>query len=157
MLNISVVQNAMAAQIGRLAFPTLRTLGQYQDQINPPVGIVMPGRPYGKYAVVLEGASGFLGAPSLGNTASPHEISLDFLIVVSKASTLERVEQSLNLWIGFEYDSTAVSVPAAVMADPTLGGVVEWCLPTTVDPPGPLDWNGPEMMGTRIHFDVSVG
>lgn len=156
MLNIPAVRLAMATQIGNLAYPPLRSLPEPEDQINAPIGIVMPGRPYGTYGVTLQGDTGFLGAPSLGQTLSPTLVNLDYLIVVAKASTLERVSSDIDLWIGFESDGTSVSVPAAIASDPTLGGTVEWCVPTTVDPPGPLEWSGPAMFGTRIHFQLSV-
>jgi hypothetical protein len=156
-LSISVVRAALATQVGNLAFPALRSLPKAEDQINPPVGIVMPARQYGKYGITLQGATGFLGVPSLGNTLSPTEISLDYFILLSKASTLERIEENLDLWIGFESDGTAVSVPAAIEADPTLGGVVEWCHPMTVDAPGPVEWEGIQFFGTRIQCSLSVG
>jgi hypothetical protein len=155
--NIPVICAAMAAQIGQYAFPALRSLPEPEDQINPPVGIVMPGRPFGTYGTTLQGAGGF--GPTLGGVATPlapTDFNLDYLIVLSHASTLERIELNLYAWLGFESDTAVVSVPAAVARDPTLGGTVAWCIPTTVDPPGPLAWNGPEAFGTRIHFQLSA-
>lgn len=156
MLNISTVRNALAAQIGSAAYPPLRSLPDIEGQINPPVGIVLPGRPYVKYGVTLEGATGFFGNPVLGNTISPNEFSLDYVVIVAQASTLERVESSLDLWLGMEQDGTAVSITAAVAADPSLNGTVDWCVPSTADPPGPIEWNGLQYFGTRIHFNLSV-
>jgi hypothetical protein len=155
-LNISTVRNAMAAQIGAACYPPLRSLPDIEDQINPPVGIVLPGRPYVNYGVTLEGATGFLGDPALGQTVSPNEFALDYVIVLAKASTIERVEANLDLWLGMEQDGTAVSVAAAVAADPSLGGTVDWCVPSTADPPGPIEWSGLQYFGTRIHFTLSV-
>lgn len=157
MTNISAVRSALAAQIGRLAVPVLRAIPEPEDSINPPVGIVMPGRPYLTYGTTLQGETGFLGQPVLGNQIASVDFSLDFLIVLSHASTLGRIEQALDAWLGFEGGASAtVSVVAAVAADPTLGGVVDWCMPTSADPPGPLQWNGPEAFGTRIHFNFSA-
>lgn len=157
MTNISVVRQALATQIGNLVQPALRTLPEPEDQINPPVGIVMPGRPYLTYGTTLQGETGFLGQPILGNQIASIDFALDFLIIVSHASTLERIEQNLDTWLGFQGGSgNTVSVVAAVAADPTLGGVVDWCMPVNADPPGPLDWNGPAMFGTRIHFNFSA-
>ena len=154
MVNITVVRNALAAQVNRYAFPSLRMLPDAYDQINPPVGVVMPGRPYLDYVTTLEGATGF--GPALGTPLQDTNFNLDVVVLVAKASTLERVEQNLDLWLGFESDSTAVSVPAAVLKDPTLGGTVHWCLPTTADPPGPVEWNAMSFMGARIHFQLSA-
>jgi hypothetical protein len=149
----------MAAQVGKLAYPALRSLSEPEDQISPPVGIVMPGRPYISYVTTLEGSDGFggvLGGQSQAYPAAPTDFALDYLIVLAHASTLERIEQNLDAWLGMENDGTAVSVVAAVLADPTLGGTVDWCMPTTADPPGPLAWNGPEAFGARIHFQLSA-
>jgi hypothetical protein len=154
---MTLVRTALAAQIGRLAVPALRSLPQPEDQINPPVGIVMPGRPYLTYGTTLQGETGFLGEPSAaGSQLASVDFNLDYLIIVSHASTLERIEVNLDAWLGFEDDASIVSVPAAVAADPTLGGVVDWCIPITADPPGPLSWSGPEAFGTRIHFNFSA-
>lgn len=153
--NISTVRAALAAQIGRLVVPALRSLPEPEDQINPPVGIVMPGRPYLTYGTTLQGETGFLGIPAAGATLASVDFNLDYLIVISHASTLGRIETVLDQWLGFESDASVVSVPAAVEADPTLGGVVDWCVPTSADPPGPLEWSGPMMFGTRIHFNFS--
>jgi hypothetical protein len=157
-MNLTVIRTAMAAQIGNYAFPALRSMAEPEDQINPPVGIVMPGRPYVDYATTLEGATGFgpvLG-PSVTTPLAETAFNLDYLIVLAHASTLGRIEQNLDAWLGLENDSTAVSVAAAVLRDSTLGGVVRWCIPTTADPPGPLAWSGPEAFGTRIHFQLSA-
>lgn len=154
---MTAVREAMAAQVNRYAFPALRTLADLEDQVNPPVGLVMPGRaPYITYGTTLQGENDFLGAPVLGSTIAPTEFSLDLLIILSKASTIERVEMNLDAWLGVESDGTAVSVPVAVGSDPTLGGLVEWCVPVSADPPGPITYNGAEFFGARIHFSLSA-
>jgi hypothetical protein len=156
--NLSVIRAAMAAQIGRLASPSIRSFPEPEDQINPPCAYIMPGRPYVNYVTTLEGASGFggvMGAP-VNAAISPTNFNLDCLIILSHASTLERVTSGLDAWLGFEADSGAVSIPAAVAADPTLGGTVAWCEVTTCDPPGPMSWSGPEMFGCRMHFQLSA-
>lgn len=156
MVNITAVRAALATQIGNLAFPALRSLPDLEDQINPPVGIVMPGRPYALYGTTLQGETGFMGAPSQGEALAPVDFNLDYLIVLSKASTIERVEMNLDAWLGFEADTTAVSVPAAIAADPTLGHTVAWCVPVSADPPGPIEWNAMQFFGTRIHLSLSA-
>lgn len=153
---MTAIRNALASQIGRLAVPVLRSLPEPEDSINPPVGIVMPGRPYITYGTTLQGETGFLGDPTAGIALASVDFALDYLIIVSHASTLGRIEQNLDAWLGFENDTSIVSVAAAVAADPTLGGIVDWCVPTTADPPGPLQWSGPEAFGTRIHFNFSA-
>lgn len=153
-----MVRTALAAQVNQLAYPALRTLPWPEDQINPPVGIVMPGRPYVNYASTLQGETGFgdvLGVP--GTPLSETNFNLDILIVLAHASTMERIAQNLDGWLGLQNESgTACSVAAAVLADVTLGGVVRWCIPTTADAPGPLQWSGPEAYGSRVHFQLSA-
>ena len=157
MSNLTVIRNAMSAQIGRLAAPALRSMPELNDQVNPPYGAVVPARQYVDYRTTLQGATGF--GPVLGQAVttplSPANFFLDYLIILSKASTLERVEAAMDAWLGFESDIGGVSVAAAVAADPTLGGTVAWCLATTADAPGPLSYNGVEMFGCRIHFSLS--
>lgn len=159
MVNIVTVRNALAQQVSQYAVPSLRMLADVQDQINPPVGIVLPGRPYIDYVTTLDGGTGFggyLGGQAQSVPMAPTNFNLDIVVVLSKASTLERVEQNLDLWLGFENDTTAVSVVAAVEHDPTLGGTVNWCVATTADPPGPLEWNTMSFFGARIHFQLSA-
>lgn len=156
---MSVVRAALASQIGQYAFPALRSLPEPFDQINPPCGLVVYGRPYVNYVTTLQGATAFggvLGGQAQTVAASPTDVNLDYAILVSHASTLERVETNLDAWLGLENDGTAVSVAAAVLRDSTLGGVVAWCEPTTVDPPGPVEYNGVTYFGTRIHFQLSL-
>lgn len=156
MVDINVVCAALANQIGTYARPALRSLPEPEDSVTPPVGVVMPGNPYVVYGQTLEGATGWLGDPSLGEALSPRLFNLDYIIAIAKASTLDRQEAMLNSWLGFQNDAQAVSVVAAVAVDPTLGGIVEWCVPTSADRPGPLDWNGLMLFGTRIHFNLSA-
>jgi hypothetical protein len=156
-VNLTVIRAALAAQVNAVASPALRMLPEPEDQINPPVGIVMPGRPYVDYATTLQGETGF--GPVLGGTATPlseTNFNLDILVLISHASTLERIEQNLDAWLGLENDGTAVSVAAAVLSDITLGGTVRWCIPTTADAPGPLAWSGPEAFGSRVHLQLSA-
>jgi len=155
---MSVVRNAMAAQIGDKINPFLRSMDYREDTLNPPVGIVVPPLrgAYVDYVSTLEGDDGFLGNPAAGVTLASHNFNLDYMILLAKANTQDRVEENLDAWLGVENDGTAVSVVAAVLADPTLGGVVDWCVPLTADSPGPITWAGLELFGTRIHFSLSA-
>lgn len=149
----------MANQIGALAYPPLRMAPDIPDQINPPCAVIGPGRQYVSYATTLTGATGFGGVLGGGPStapASPTDFNLDVIILLSKASTQERVEAALDQWLGMENDGNAVSVAAAVLADPTLGGTVAWCEPVSADSPGPVTWNALEYFGTRVHFQLSA-
>lgn len=159
MVNITAVRTAMATQIATLAYPPLRAMTDPYDQINPPVAIILPGQPYLTYGTTLQGDTGFggtLGGQPQSVPASPTDFNLDVVIVLAKATTQERVEQALDLWLGFENDTTAVSVVAAIAHDPTLGGAVSWCEAVSADRPGPITWNALEYFGSRVHFALSA-
>ena len=160
MVNISAVRNALAAQVNQYAYPALRMLPDAMDQVNPPVGVVLPARNYIDYVTTLDGATGFggyIGGQAQSVPVSDTNFGLDIMVVVAKASTLERAESDLDLWLGFQNSAgTAVSVAAAVMKDPTLGGTVHWCLPVSADAPGPVDWNTVQYFGARVHFQLSA-
>lgn len=156
---MTAVRTALADQVNTYAQPYLRMELEPADQINPPVGLVMPGRPYLVYGTTLQGADNFGGVLGGGpQTApmSPTDFNLDIVLVVSKSSTLDRQQQALDAWLGVTNSPGAVSVVAAVEADATLGGAVSWCIASSADPPGPVNWNGLEYYGTRIHFGLSA-
>lgn len=160
MVNIVAVRTAMANQIAALAYPALRAESELPDQVNPPVALIAAGSsPYVNYVTTLDGATGFggvLGGQAQSVPAAPTDFRLDVVILLAKSSTQERIEAALDNWLGFENDSAAVSVAAAVLRDPTLGGTVAWCLPTTADRPGPITWNALEYFGARVHFQLSA-
>ncbi len=158
-MDITVVRNAMANQIGALASPSLRMAPDIPDQINPPCAVIGPGRNYVSYATTLQGETGFggvLGGGPASAPAAPTDFSLDVIILLSKASTQERVEAALDQWLGMLNAPGSVSVPAAIMADPTLGGSVAWCIVNSADAPGPITWSGLEYYGTRVHCQLSA-
>lgn len=156
MLKLSVVKTALANQLTALVVPQLTFFPKPQDSMNPPFGLVMPARNYVDYGITLQGSNDFLGDPAGGHTLSPTDISLDVVLAVSHASTLDRLVDEIDLWIGVEEDATAVSVMAALAEDPTLGGAVAWCIPSSADQPRPMTWAGMDLFGTRVHLNLSV-
>ena len=54
------------------------------------------------------------------------------------------------LGIGGEPDS----IPAAIAADPTLGGLVQWCVPVSVSSYGLVQWAGVGHMGARLQVQA---
>jgi hypothetical protein len=152
MANISTIRTALANQIAEYAFPALRVEANPYDQINPPCAMILPGKTVAKYGRTLGGPLQSLGGTQYAAT----DFNLDVLVIVSHASTIERVQQNLDQWLGFEQDETAVSVPMAIDRDITLGGVVEWCVPDNCDSYGPIEWNGTMYFGARIHCAISL-
>lgn len=152
MANLSVVRAALANQIQEYAFPALRVNANPLDQINPPCAMILPGKPVAKYGRTLGGPFANLG----GTIYAATDINLDIIILVSHATTTDRMQQNLDQWLGFENDAEVVSVAMAIEKDISLGGVVEWCVPETCDSYGPIEWSGQSYFGARIHCSVSL-
>lgn len=148
MAQMTVVKAALAAQIQSFALPKITCLPKIPDQITPPCAIIVPARNYGKFGITM----GPAGGPQLMVT----EVNLDCLVIISRASTIDRVQDSLDRWLGMEDDAGVVSIPAAVEEDDTLAGAVDFCKALSVDAPGPVDWNGVMYFGSRIHFSLSL-
>ena len=84
------------------------------------------------------------------------DFSLDVIVLVSHATTTDRMQDNLDQWLGFENGDGIVSVPMAIEKDISLGGVVSWCIPETCDSYGPIEWSGNSYFGARIHCSVSL-
>jgi hypothetical protein len=82
------------------------------------------------------------------------ELRLKVMIVISDASTVERTQRALDSYLGVGAGET-MSVPAAIMQDPTLGGVCGWCLPLSAGSYGRLSIAGQDYFGSSV--EVSVG
>ena len=51
---------------------------------------------------------------------------------------------------GYLAPAGASSVPAAILADPTLGGVCDFCIPTEAVFADTINWAGIDYMGAEI-------
>jgi hypothetical protein len=153
MANLTTVRNALAAQIQNYANPYIQAFGYIPLQINPPCAIVAPSRNGGKYGMTLVGNINTQFGQLL---MAPTDYNLDVLVLVSEASTPDRWQETLDQWLGFEYDSSITSIPVAIAKDDTLGGAVSYCEPMAFDSYGPISWNGVTYYGARIHCSVSL-
>jgi hypothetical protein len=157
--SLGAVRDALAAAISANASPTLNCFAQPLDQITPPCALILPARNnFAKFGICLgEGLTNDQGLP-----LTPAEFNLDVLIIVAHASTTDRVQQTLDQWLGYESGTdpdtgnTVVSVPFAVAIDPTLGGNVDFCECNNVISYGPVDYNGTPYFGARISVTVST-
>lgn len=146
MTSPAAVRSALAAQI--TAQTGLPCAEYMPDQINPPQAAILPGSPYAKYGVVLEGG----GPPSTDVT----EMNLVLAVFVSRASSLERAQQAADQYVANEPTASVTSIPEALDYDPTLGGIVEWCIPQLVQAYGDIEIAGQTYFQARITVYVSV-
>ena len=111
--------------------PGLRGLTDPGTIANPPVAVVLPAQgTYIDYTVAL-------------NTGIT-DVNLRVVILVSRAS--ERVALPLL----DDYLDPHSGVPAAILKDPTLGGVVDYVVPVEAIVPGDITWAGVEYLGAEI-------
>lgn len=100
---------------------------------NPPVAIVLPAQgTYINYAVSLE--------------HGVWEVFIRVVILVSRASMRAGIAQ-LD---GYLAPGGTASVPAAILKDPTLGGVTDFCVPVQATAPIDISWAGVDYLGAEI-------
>ena len=160
MASLGAVRDSLAQQIQANAVPQLNCIAQPLDQITPPCALILPSRSnVAKFGICLgEGIT-----DSGGNPLTPAEFNLDILIIVAHAATTERVQRTLDQWLGYQSVASdadtgnpCVSVPFAVAQDPTLGGSVDFAECNAVISYGPVDYNGTPYFGARISVVVST-
>ncbi len=128
----SQIRDALAAHIDA-AIPGLRGLTDPGSIANPPVAVVLPGQgTYIDYTVALE--------------HGVYDISIRVVVLVSRAS--ERT--GMELLDGYLAPAGASSVAAAILADETLGGVTDYCIPQEATFPGTISWSGVDYFGAEI-------
>lgn len=138
MADLTSIRQALASQITNKT--GLRAEAAPRDQVSPPVALVMPGNPLISYADDMSGSV---------------TIALAVLIVVSDAPPVSMSQQWLDGWLGVVTGVTA-SIPAAIAADPTLGGVVQWCQPVSAGSYGRVEIGGVGMFGARLNLTVGA-
>jgi hypothetical protein len=150
MASVKEIKTALAAQIQ--AQTGLTTLSRMPDQINPPVAAILPGLPYVKYGITMGESTIGLPAP----VPVPAEINLVVCIFTSRAPSLERAQDFVDQYLGLEPSDTVKSIPLAIFADPTLGGVVEYCEPIQVQAYGDIEIAGQTYFQGRLTVTVSA-
>jgi hypothetical protein len=138
--DLTTIRNALAAQIAAHC-SGLRTNPQARGSIAPPVAVILPGSPLiPAYGTTMDGAL---------------TITLHILLIISDADTDERTQRALDAYLGIGAGETE-SIPNAIMADPTLGGVVHYCEPTTAGSYGRIAYSGIEYFGARISCTIGA-
>lgn len=132
------IRAALAAHItanitATATVPALRGLTDPASVANPPVAIVLPGLgTYIDYEKAFE--------------HGVYEVTIRVIIVVSRAS--ERAW--LPVLDAYLAPSGASSVPAAILKDPTLGGVCDYCVPQQATGPADIPYNGVDYLSAEI-------
>ena len=114
--------------------------------------LVIPDSPVAKFDVCL--GAGLLD--SHGNPVTPTEFHLRAYLIVARSDTVVNVQDNLDQWLGYERNATTVSVAMAIDMDPTLGGLVEWCIPEIENGYGPVEWSGAMYFGAKLMLQVSM-
>jgi hypothetical protein len=137
-MDVTAVRDALAAQI--TANTGLRSMAQPRDQISPPVAVVMPGSPLVSFGDTLDGAL---------------TMNLVVTVIMSDAAPVEKTQRALDSYLGIGRGEE-VSLAQAIMADMTLGGVVQWCVPTTITTYGRIEYAGELYFGGRMNFQLGA-
>jgi hypothetical protein len=119
----------------------LSATGQAPDQITPPMAVIVPGNPLIHYGETFDGSM---------------TLNLRIVIAVSSAPPSPEVQAALNAYLGIGAGpNQALSIPGAIQADPTLGGVTpSGTVPVSAGQYGPIEWAGVQYFGARIDVQV---
>ena len=128
----AAIRAALAAQI-TANVAGLRSVTDPGTVVNPPVIVVLPAQ--GTYIDYL-----------VAQPPHVYDITIRVVILVSRAS--ERA--MLPVLDGYLAPSGATSIPAAILKDPTLGGVTDYCIPQMALGPADITWSGIDYLGAEI-------
>jgi hypothetical protein len=153
-MDLTAIRIALASQVQE--YTGLATFPQLMDRINPPVAFVIPhSRPQnpgrslntGSMFVVFDetmASDGMSGAVT---------VNLEILVLLSEAAGIEREQRALDAYLGIG-PSEGQSIPQAINADPTLGGLVEHCRAVGISSYGRVASGGIEYFGSHTSIEV---
>lgn len=148
MTDFDAVTAALATQIQTLT--GLKMFPEAPDQINPPAGVIFPGTPLAKYGITLGEGAMFSTNP----IPVPTDYNLVIAVFVSRAPSLQRAQKAVKAYLGM--NSGGPSIPRAILHDPTLGGIVEYCEPMAITQFGAAEYAGQDYFQGRITVAISV-
>jgi hypothetical protein len=119
----------------------LRTYTDGETIIEPPCALILPQT--GKYIDYLV---------SFGPQGAAYDWSTRIIVLISKAD----VRTGTIALDGFLATHGPTSIPAALTADPTCGGVADFVVPVEAQWMGNLEYAGQEFMGGTITLDVGA-
>lgn len=150
MTDFDAVTEALAAQIQ--ARTQLKMFAEMPDQVNVPCGAILPGTPLAKYGITLGEGAMAGGFPM--QIPVPTEYNLVVAVFVSRAPSLQRAQVTVKSYLGM--NASGLSIPRAILYDPTLGGIVEYCEPVTIRAFGDIEVAGQQYFQGQIAVLVSV-
>ena len=134
----SEVREALAAFI-TANISGLRALTDPTSIANPPVAVILPPRgTYIHYTVAMN--------------QGVWDPTIRVVILVSRAS--ERIATPMLESYLAAYGPS--SIPAAILKDPTLGGVVDFCVPVESSILGDVNWGGVDYFGAQIILEAGA-
>ena len=135
---MTAVRTALAAQI-TANVTGLRATALMAGAPNPPTAVIIPARgTFLDYTVTLE--------------TGVADYALEVVLLVSYAD--ERAAQ--NQLDSYLATTGAASVPAAILKDPSLGGVVDYVTPESAVDYGLIEWAGVQFLSARILVTVGT-
>jgi hypothetical protein len=133
--DLAAIRQALATALGGIA--GLRVSPVFQAQVNPPQVIIMP-QP--RQALRFDALGGAVSYP---------------LRIILLASYTEDAS-SQALMDSYLASSGASSIAAALAANPTLSGAVDYCNMDTVTGYGLMEWAGQQYLGSQILLTVAA-
>ena len=138
MADLADIREALAAQLAA-RIPGLRTQTDTGAITNPPCAVVLP-------------AQGTLIDYTIAFEQGVADYNMRVVILVP-GETADRVATALiDTFVAIDGPS---SIPAAILADPTLGAVVDFAVPVTAQNFRPVEWAG--FTYTSAEILVKVG
>jgi hypothetical protein len=136
-VDLVAVRGALADSI--TAITGLRTDGQARDSVNPPCCVIIPRDPYINYGDTMDGAI---------------TVNLSVLVIISDAAPVETTQRALDTYLGVGQDTGSASVPTAIEADNTLGGLIHYIQANNADRYGRIEYSGVIYFGARINVVI---
>lgn len=137
MSTLAQIRQALAKQISTI--PGLVAATYVQGSPNPPVAVVLPATGDAlDYTVTMPGSDDVIDAHM--------RVVLAVGTVADQAAT--------ELLDGYLNPGGPQSVRAAIEADPTLGGVVDFAVATGAGRYMMLDWAGAEYLSAEVYVDI---
>src|SRR5690348_11178606 len=136
-LTLLAARDAVQAQLSA-QLPGLRCHDTVPPTVNPPAAVVSP-------------ATGALANYEVAMSSALTEWSIRVVLIVG--TSVDRAAQ--DAMDAYTSPVGALSVPAAIRSDPTLGGVAEWAVVKSAERYGVMSYGGVDFLGCELLVTVS--
>lgn len=138
MADLTAIRNALAAQL--TAQTGVRTEAQARDQVSPPMAVIIPREPVIVFGNTMDGTLA---------------VNLQVVLILSDAAPAEKTQRALDAYLGLG-TGEGQSVAGAIMADNSLGGTVQWCVPVSISSYGRISYAGQDYFGARVNVEIGA-